>query len=87
MSESTKPTENTSENGNKSKPLLCDGLIPEDRTLHNLKNEIGKLKMFLIKLNNIPLIEKDAEHNDALWYANKIIKKKIKKLKKKIYDN
>lgn len=59
--------------------------VYEDRTLQNLKNEIGKLKVFLIKLNNIPLIEKDAEHNDALWYANKVIKKKIKKLKNKLY--
>ena len=61
------------------------GEVYEDRTLQNLKNEIGKLKVFLIKLNNIPLIEKDAEHNDALWYANKVIKKKIKKLKNKLY--
>ena len=58
-----------------------NGEVFEDRTLQNLKSEIGKLKIFLIKLNNIPLIEKDAEHNDALWYANRIIKKKIKKLK------
>ena len=61
-------------------------LIPEDKALQNLKNEIGKLKVFLIKLNSIPLVEKDAEHNDALWYANKIIKKKIKKLKSKLCD-
>ena len=60
-----------------------NGEVFEDRTLQNLKSEIGKLKIFLIKLNNIPLIEKDAEHNDALWYANRIIKKKIKKLKNK----
>jgi len=59
----------------------------EDRTVQNLKNEIGKLKIFLIKLNNIPLIEKDAEHNDALWYANKLIKKRIKKLKNKLYNH
>lgn len=67
---------------------LFDGsnheLIPEDRELQSLKNKIGKLKIFLIKINNIPLIEKDAEHNDALWYANRIIKKKIKKLKTKL---
>lgn len=56
----------------------------EDRTIPNLKNEMGKLNMFLIKLNNIPLAEKDAEHNDALCYANKLIKKRIKKLKNKI---
>ena len=54
-----------------------NGEVFEDRTLQNLKSEIGKLKIFLIKLNNIPLIEKDAEHNDALWYANRLIKKKI----------
>ena len=67
---------------------LFDGskheLIPEDRTLQNLKSEIGRLKMYLIKLNAIPLDEKDAEHNDALWYANKIISKKINKLKNKL---
>ena len=38
---------------------LFDGsnhdLIPEDRTLQNLKDEIQKLKIFLVKLNNIPL--------------------------------
>ena len=60
--------------------------VYEDKTLQNLKAEIGKLKMFLIKLNSIPLIEKDAEHNDALWYANKIIKNKIKKLKNKLLN-
>ena len=58
----------------------------EDKTVLNLKHEIGKLKMFLIKLNNIPLIENDVEHNDALWYANKIIKNRIKKLKKQILE-
>lgn len=58
----------------------------ENRTILNLKKEIEKLKIFIIKLGNIPLSEKDAEHNDALWYANKIIKKRIKKLKNKILE-
>jgi hypothetical protein len=61
-------------------------MTTENRILQNTINEICKLKIWLIKLKNIPLIEKDADHNDALWYSNKLIKKRIKKLKKKLYN-
>ena len=50
MSESTKPTSNEAECGNKSKPLLCDGFITEDLIIKMNKKHLVMLYDFAYKL-------------------------------------
>ena len=87
---------NEAQKGNSAKPMLQDGFLyitvmfpyPSGSGLHcghyynyAIMDSYCRYKKFIGNQVFQPF------GYDALWYATNIIKKKIKKLKNKIYDN